>query len=179
MRIQPIQLLVSLITVLTLAACDRNITAGKSDAERIRDVHTIANIVEQFKEKTGHYPYEENFSNVRSGYVAVPISVNITDKALPEQYRYPPPGFSGGIIPNDEFLAYLRESLGPNITLPYDDAPLPRFYQYHFDGKNYFVSAVLYAPNEFTRMMRENWHKYQVGSVSNPQFKIRLFKDIK
>ncbi len=52
------------IMVAILARCTANMPAEKSDEERIKDVHLIASIVEQFKEKTGHYPYEEAFSNV-------------------------------------------------------------------------------------------------------------------
>ena len=151
----------------------------KTDAQRIADVHAIARLVEEFKQKTGHYPYEEAFLNPEPGFAAVPTSVNISSQPLPEQYRYPPPGRSGVVYSREEFLAYFEKELGKVVTLPSDSAPPPRLYQYQFDGRNYFVSAVLLEATPDTRQLAPEWHKYEVGSVAVPERRIRRFSDIK
>lgn len=151
----------------------------KSDADRIADVHAIAGLVEDVKQKTGHYPYEEAFLNPEPGFEAVPALVIISRQPLPEQYRNPPPGVSASVYSYDEFLAYLKETLGHDVILPCDSEPAPRFYQYQFDGHNYYVSAVLIAATSDTRQLAPKWHKYQVSSASAPEKKILRFVDIK
>ncbi|MDC0936728.1 hypothetical protein OAS39_10615 [Pirellulales bacterium] len=150
----------------------------KNDEQRISDVHKIATLVERFKEAAGHYPYEEAFLNPEPGFVAVPASVNITRLELPDQYRYPPPGVSGAVFGYQDFQDYLREVLGDDVVLPSDTEPPPRFYQYHFDGQNYFVSAVLTSATPDTREVAPGWHKYQVGSTAVPDQKVLRFSDI-
>jgi len=146
----------------------------------MEDVHTIAGIIEQYRQKTGRYPYAENWDNVKEGMVAISISVMISTKELPEEYRYPPGGLTGAIFLYKDFLEYLRAVLGKDLTLtedgldPYYWAP----YQFHFDGKNYFVSAHLTKPNKYTRPV-SNAHKYQVVSIGNLSMKIRAYSEIK
>jgi hypothetical protein len=154
-------------------------TLPKSDAERIADVHTIARLIEDFKQKTGHYPYEEAFLDPEPGFKAVPATVNITRQKLAEQYRYPPPGASGVVYPFNEFLAYLQDTLGGDVMLPSDSEPAPRFYQYQFDGQHYYVSATLLQPTSDTCQLAPQWHKYQVSSTSAPEKEILRFLDIK
>lgn len=158
----------------------------KTDAERIQDVHYIAELVEQYKEKTGSYPYHHWFEDVKEGYVVVPVGVNITDQTLPEQYRYPPPGVSGYVDSTEEFLKNLRYVLGNKVNVPYDDRPvvyeppyIPTFYQYHYDGNDYFVSAILTAPNQYTRELRKGYYKYQVGSTESVKWKTRNYTKLR
>lgn len=139
-----------------------------------------ATIVEQYRQKTGRYPYAENWENVEPNMVAIPIDIFISSKKLPKEYDYPPNGLTGAIFKYGEFLEYLRDVLGKNLTLPEDDrAPFEWVpYQVHFDGKNYFVSAHLTRPNAFTRPLY-NAHKYQIGSIGNDKAKIRAYPEIK
>ncbi len=156
----------------------------KTDEDRIRDVHKIASFVEAFKVKKGYYPYEEAYLNPTKDMVPVPRGVNIYYGELPEQYQYPPPGMSGRIFPTIEFKKYMEMVLGP-IDLPADDRPIkfeppyiPSCYQYLFDGRAYYVSAILKKPNENTREIRPGYYKYQVSSVAVPSRKILKFTDI-
>jgi hypothetical protein len=157
------------------------VRGNTTDEQRVADVHAIARVVERFHDKAGHYPCEEAYQNPTPGYRPVPCSVVITSQDLPEQWKYPPPGRSGRVIPLPEFRAYLEGVLGP-IELPEDDWPVsiwePRFYQYMFDGKAYYVSAVLLAATERTRELGPTRHKYQVSSISAPKHKILRFKEI-
>jgi len=151
---------------------------AKSDADRIAHVHSIARLVEDFKQKVGHYPYEEAFLNPTPGFAPVPATVNITRQQLPEQYQYPPPGVSGVVYTHDQFRDYLQELLGRDVELPVNTEPAPRFYQYHFDGRHYYVSAELFESTSATRQIAPERHKYQVSSTSVPERKILRFQDI-
>lgn len=176
------------LLLLILAGCNSKTeqTGSKTDADRIRDVHYIAELVEQYKEKTGSYPYHNWFENVEEGHVAVPVSVNITDQTLPEQYRYPPLGVSGYVDSTEEFLKDLRYVLGNKVNLLYDDRPvvykppyIPTFYQFLYDGENYYVSAILTKPSQYTRELRKGYYKYQVGSVEDKELKIRNYTGLR
>lgn len=146
-----------------------------TDAQRIADVRAIAALVEDFKRKTGHYPYEEAFINPEPGFVAVPAMVIVTSQQLPEPFRSPPPGMSVALYRNDEFRDLLAETLGREVALPSDSAPAPRFYQYQFDGKNYFISAILESRTPETREMAPGWYRYQIGSIDIPSAKVIRF----
>lgn len=153
--------------------------AGETtDVQRISDVHAIARIVEYFKGQTGHYPFEEAYLQTSPGSVAVPATVLITRHEVPEQYRYPPPGVSGTVFLYDDFAEYLSQKLGEAVKLPSDSEAAPRFYQYHFDGQNYYISAALFEPTETTRQVALRWNKYEVSSTSVPARKIRRFSEI-
>ena len=79
-----------------------------------------------------------------------------------------------------DFIHYLREVLGKDLTLPEDDCDPNEWvpYQFAFDGKNYFVSVHLTKANQYTRPVGSA-HKYQVGSVGNASQKIRAYSEIK
>jgi len=153
--------------------------AGETtDDQRVADIHAIALIVEYFKDQTGHYPFEEAYLQTSPDSQAVPATVLITRQEVPEQYRYPPPGVSGTVFLYDDFAEYLSEKLGDDVELPFDTEAAPRFYQYHFDGHNYYISAVLLEPTEATRQVAPGWNKYEVSSTSVPTKKIHRFSEI-
>ncbi|MDY6992790.1 MAG: hypothetical protein SVR94_09340 [Pseudomonadota bacterium] len=158
----------------------------KTSKEHIDSVHKIAEVIERFKEKTGNYPFIENWSNVEEGYVAVPISSNLTTRELPEEFRYPPRGVSGVVIPAKEFEKYLSNGLKEKVVLPKDDRKIrsprgnwPFFYQYLYDGKNYFVSCFLQEKMPNTRRLGRKWYKYEVGSIAVPGKNILRYSDVK
>lgn len=183
---KPFPALCGLVAVLAAAysgsAAAESDPRAAADAKRVDDVHRIAALVESYKARRGHYPYADRFENVPAGYVAVPIAVNITDRELPEHYRYPPPGVSGLVLPSAEFEAELKSVLGRDIVIPYDPGrpagDAPAFYQYFMDGRAYYVSANLYSPTAETRAIGPHYHKYQVGSVAAPARRVRRFLDI-
>ena len=151
--------------------------AAKTDADRINDVHAIAEIIERYHDITGKYPFQENWDIMPPGYKFVPITVNITDQELPPKYLVPVPGNPGSVLPTDKFENYLSAVLGEKITLPYDDRDVRQpncapFHQFYYDGKRYLVSAVLENPTPDTRTYNKVCHKYTVGSQADPEHKI-------
>lgn len=141
---------------------------GKTDAERIADIKQIAGMVEQYRRITGRYPFAEAFEGAPAG--ALPhVHVNISSQPLPEEFLLPPPGSDDAMVSSEQFEADLQEVLGPGVKLPSDDAPLPRFYQYHFDGTDYHISAALYEPTDETVSRGSDWHEYRISSASNEE----------
>jgi hypothetical protein len=155
---------------------------AKTTAEHIKSIHDIAIIIEKYKSVTGQYPFREKWEDVPEGYVAVPISAKLTQYELPEQLKYPPPGISGHVIGSDQLESYLSVGIKEPIILPKDDREIirdgkvwPYFYQFLYDGQNYFVSCYLDEHHPHARKVDENWYKYEVGSVAIPDRKIHLF----
>jgi hypothetical protein len=150
---------------------------GKTDAERIEDVHAIVRGIEEYRRRTGRLPFAETFETLPQGAPPAPINVNLAKGPLPEEFREPPPGVPEAVVTGDEFIEYLQRTLGRGFTLPSDPAPAPRFYQVHFDGRDYYVSAALFEPNEHTMPLADDWHKYQVGSRADSERRIRAVEE--
>ncbi len=162
-------LLLSLAVVLVCLACQNS--PAKTDADRIDDVHALATIAEEFKQATGFYPLADV-------YVNVPVSVNLSNRRLPAHYQYPPRGQSGSVLTVKKFEEYLRKTLGPELEVPKDDRrldELPLFYQYRFNGENYFVAAILDEATEATRTVNDLYEKYEVSSKAVAESKVQRF----
>lgn len=156
----------------------QRVAAGKSDAERMSDVHAIVQTIEDYRRATGRLPFAEVFDGVPDGVEAPPIVVHLASGQLPDEFLQPPPGEQGSILTRQEFTEYLAKALGPQVTLPVDTTLPPRFYQVYFDGADYFVSAALTEPNDHTFPLAPDWHKYQVGSRGVPEINARAFDEV-
>ena len=134
---------------------------------------------------TGRYPFAENWQNVPTGMVAVPILVNFSKHELPELFRQAPPLMSAHMKTVEEFERYLSTGLGRKVILPRDDRPFqnrldpaPHIYQYQYDGHNYFVACYLTKKLPHTNRLDKDLYKYEVGSMAVPYRNIRRFLDI-
>jgi len=178
--------LANLFLIALLVGCsDEDLHAKstiKTSGQHIESVHKIASLIEKYKANTGKYPFHENWLSVKEGYVAVPISVKLTNKRLPEEFRYPPPGRSGLVISQLEFEEYLSRGLKEKIVLPMDDREIrqkngnwPFFYQFLYDGQDYYVSCFLTESHPKARKIDDGWYKYEVGSTAVAIRNILLF----
>ena len=168
-----------LAAIVLFCGCARREPAGKTDGQRMKDVHTIATVIEQYKRKTGRYPYAEHWDNPDPNMVIIPVEVIICSRPLPREYERPPEGLLQAMIKYSDFLEYLRKVLGPDLTLPEDDRDPATWvpYQVRFDKDNYFVGAHLTHANGFTRPV-DGAFKYQVGSIGSEAAKVRAYSDI-
>ncbi len=185
-KLQMIILASVIILIVVLYPPSSYSQSPKSDQGRVNDIHLIASIIEEYDKTKGHYPFWENWQNVEKGMVAVPILVHMSSRKLPEEFQYPPTGISGLVISTEEFEEYLSKGLKRSINLPRDDRPIkspqgnwPHFYQFQYDGHNYFLSCYLNSAIPFARKLGDNFYKYEVGSVEIPKRMTRKFRDIK
>jgi len=185
MRLHTKTALIILIT-LGISCCASDTPPKKSDRNRVQDIHLIASLIEEYKDALGKYPFAENWENVEEGMAAVPILVHMSNYELPEEFQYPPPGTSGIVLSVEEFENYLSKGLRRQVNLPRDDRPIktprgnwPYFYQFQFDGHNYFVACYVNTEMPYTRKLGEGFYKYEVGSIDIPSRKTRRFRDIK
>jgi len=135
------------------------------DGVRVANVKSIFQLVQRFREKTGRCPLQGRSSGE-------PLGVNISNRPLPEQYRRPPPGAPGSIIPSHEFVAELRSALG-EVEVQFDPQRVPfgppNFYQYQFDGSHFGVAASLWFDRPGTKQLGLHYYKYELrGSCAGP-----------
>jgi hypothetical protein len=158
---------------------------NKSDLDIVNDIHYIASLIEEHKSNYGHYPFAENWINVEKDMVAVPVLINISKYELPENLNYPPPGMSGVVLTTEYFESYLNKSLNRPIIIPRDDRVVkgpngivPHFYQFLFDGSNYFISGYLTTDFPNSRKLGYGLYKYEVASIAIPDRKIQKYSEI-
>ena len=136
------------------------------DKKRIKDVHFIAELIEEFYRKTGYYPLTQNHP--------LPVNVDIGNEKAE---------FSIATISTEALKQELQNGLKRKITIPEDPQEVDmygyRLYQYYSDGAMYAVSAHLFYATEFTRPLADFIHKYQVSSASMPEYGLFRLKDIK
>ena len=175
----------SLLVLFFMSASFCFSASRKTDQDRVNDLHEIASIIEEYNKVNGHYPFAENWQNIARGKIAVPILVRMTIHELPDEFRDPPPGTSAIVVTAEVFEQYLSNGLGRIVALPRDDRPIkrpegnwPYFYQFLYDGKNYFLFCFLNTPLPYTFRLAENYYQYEVGSIAIPERKTRRFLDI-
>lgn len=139
------------------------------DLRRVEDMISLAEDIEAFRRKTGHYPLAMEPQ-------AEMTVVGITDFA-----------------PTDPEVEYtrlsllqseLRRELGENIELPRDpdegkEGVKLRIYQYATDGQDYYVSAFLENETFYTRAIADGQFMLELTSrpnVRDSQYGPRLLK---
>ena len=165
------QRIVLILFVATfLAGCSSSATEREEqkeyDVQRVKDVHHIARLVEDYFQKVGYYPL------TNKGY-KLPINIRISS----QEYGSPQPH-----VHFRELDKELRKVLGDDINIPFDpdlnNTKSSRLYQYYTDTADYEVSAFLYSQNKFTREITTYSHKYQIGAIPKLKRKKYRLQDI-
>ena len=140
-----------------------------SDVRRVEDMISLAEDIEAFYRKTGHYP-------LATAPQADMIVVGLTDYVVANPDTPP--------IPASKLLSALRKELGDNIDLPRDpddgrEGAMLRFYQYATDGQDFYVSAFLDEEMFYTRSATRGLFMMEVTSrpnVRDSQYNLRQIK---
>lgn len=161
---------------------------------RIADVHRIAQLLEEYKEKAGHYPFY-NPAPVREGYVKTGTLIGLaSEKAERELSKQPNPfGISAAVGFSGYLEDVMSEKLGLPIDLPYDPEDqaiyAPNAYYIYFSVEDdYIVMAFLRTPTEHTtQLFNAHVNVYAIASSSkiaqsmfwkSAGLKPRIYKDI-
>lgn len=156
-----------------------------ADAKRVYDVHLIAGLVEKYKAKKGFYPFGEIkppdlLHPEEKPEEITPTEIIITPCILKDEYNRPAPGRNAAIRPSISFVSELFQVLKDDPeskmlleNFPYDPQKIPvdapNFYQYRINSEgNYSISANLYHPYPNTQKIKDNYYKYEIGSIKSP-----------
>lgn len=156
----PLYFLLPFLLSLEIIGCSKsNINVHEeNDTKRINDLIHIAELIEEYHSIKGSYPLiENNGQDVNVPIATVEVKWDIPTKSAREL--------------NKDLAAVI----GHAITLPtdpvgYEASKGRRVYQYYSNGKMYAVSTHLYFPTEYTRKLGENSHKFQISSLSQPDY---------
>lgn len=172
---------------LLLFSCS-NFEGGTSklmqeDFDKIRLDHIliISNLVNEYKEKNGHFPFanrsekpvvvtiasEEQIENDKGrAPIFVDLNTRATDGNTPEQPK------SIEKVSLREFAAELERGLQRAVTLPVDPQKVPvnkpSFYYYTYYLGVFDVTAFLHNEFSFTRPLNQYNNKITVGYRSDP-----------
>jgi len=146
-----------------------------ADTVRQEDMFAIAQMVEDYQETAGHYPFQTTDETVTEALLA--------SRDLSEIERRGPPGDPMTIIDKDVFYDEVARVLGAKQVKRLADpqkvaVSAPNFYQYRVYSGGYSISVNLYNPVPQSVELGPNYHKLQVGSEYDPDQKIYPFLQV-
>jgi len=123
----------------------------ENDAQRLKDILAISDMVEAYYEINSHYPWVEEPQ-------AETINIFISDNIPP---NFPPSA------PYQLLEAELQKTLGTDAVLPKDPEDDGLLYQYATNGINYFVAAYLYNTQPYAWEQGRHANKVEITNSPN------------
>jgi hypothetical protein len=143
------------------------------DILRLNDLKEIGGYLNEYKEKTEKYPFEDKSD--------VPVYVHIATKEQRSVKMGKPP-YRHIVIPVTDLIAELEKVLKRDVLMPFDPQRKPNgrpnFYVYMITKGTYFLGVHLYHPYSFAQKIRPNWYKVEISNRPNPQLPIWKYKDL-
>ena len=144
-----------------------------ADIERLKHLKYWGGIIEEFKEKNGHYPLQNNSPTQNYVYITSPRH---------QQYPHGEPPYEHTKTDITKFKEVLENGLGRKIDLPFDPQLVPvnkpNFYIYMIQGDRYFFNVHLHDGEGFGRKLGPYYYKAEISNVAIPQRNIFTFKEL-
>lgn len=128
------------------------------DAQRMRDILAVSDMVEAFHEINGHYPV------VKEHQLEV-VHFYISDN-VPEHYP--------AAQPYQTLEAELQKTLGKDAILPKNPDPYGTPYQYATNGENYRVAAYLHHKKSYA--WNQGYHANKIEVTNHPVLEWRSYR---
>ncbi|OVE75143.1 hypothetical protein BVX97_05505 [bacterium E08(2017)] len=193
------RILCGLVVTVMLAGCGGNSAMDEeyqkqADEQRIKHFYEIADLVEEYKDKVGHYPLatqKEMLKNADGAFddddskkiyeMNPEVECLITPREIPERIKNRPGTFLR--VSYDKMNSELSKGLGREVTLPYDpqEKPVykPNFYVYVFRGGDYYLSVHLYDEYKHAQKVSDHFYKLQVTSVVDQKHGIVNYRQMR
>ena len=135
------------------------------DITRLNDLKEIGGYIEEFKAKTGNYPF--------IGVVDVPLYAQIATKDQEEIIKNSKgPPYEYKTVYAADFIKVLERGLGRKIVMPFDPQQKPsgrqNFYTYMAVKDQYFFAVHLYNEYSFAQKIGDNWYKVEISNKPQP-----------
>lgn len=128
-----------------------------ADIYRLRHLKYFGELIQEFRQKTGHYPLQ--------GKSKYPNYVHIATAGQQKYVKGGPPG-RHDITKVDVFRRELEKGLGRTIELKFDPQKVPvtapNFYIYMIEGESYFFAVHLYHERSFANPVRPHYYKTEL-----------------
>lgn len=152
--------------IIFFAACKMTSTSFQKDADiiRLRHLNYYGDILEEYNQKAGHYPFQ--------GQEDIPLYVHVAnDKQI--NSTKDGPSYAHKVIPFKDFVLELERVLGREINEYYDPqyAPdhKPNFYIYMITNDTYFFAIHVHQPFGFAKKVAEYYYKIEISNNPNRQ----------
>lgn len=143
-----------------------------ADAKRVNDTHRIAELLEAYRLKAGHLPFDEQVGPGKAGAITVLITSASAERDLVQ--RGNPLGPESSAFNSTGLLRVLRPVLGDALELPIDPQRgfngAPNGYYVRFKpGGRYLVAAFLRQPRPRTTNIAPTVFVYALRSPGDGQ----------
>ena len=131
-----------------------------ADIIRLKHLRYYGDLIEEYRAKTGSYPFMEQAN--------VPLYVHI---ASPEQEKYAQmgPPYKHKKKSFKEFVVLLEQGLQRKVLEYYDPQKVPvdkpNFYIYMANQGAYFLAVHLYQPLDFSTNISTNYNKVEISNT--------------
>lgn len=143
------------------------------DIVRLNHLKYYGDIIEEYKLKTGNYPFQENSQTQIYAFIYNTIQKEYASDTNPNEHIL--------ISPKDFFME-LEKGLGKKIDQKYDPqyAPTcrPNFYMYMIQGDTYYFAVHLSKYYSFSKRVDKNYYKVEISNKSEPSYKIYTIKEL-
>ncbi|WP_191015208.1 hypothetical protein [Treponema zioleckii] len=142
------------------------------DIVRLQHLLYYGKLIEEYKEKTGKYPFQGEKQQVYS---------LIFNKNQKKYCKDTNPNKHKQISPK-KFFAELEKGLGRKVEQLFDPQYVPSgrpvFYIYMIDGNQYFFAVHLSKYYSFSKKVDSNYYKAELSNVSDSEYKFYTVKDL-
>jgi hypothetical protein len=162
--------LLAALGVLAIPQSQAGDHQADATAKRIADVYKIAELLEEYKSKTGHLPIYEPTNLSRTFPPMVVVGSPSAEKVLATQPN--PFGISARRYESADLVNDLENTLHRKILLPADPEKHPThapnaYYVFIYNADTYLVLCFLSEPSPKTATLQEHVNVYGMGSGSS------------
>lgn len=149
-----------------------------SDIERLHDLMYYANLIKEFKKKTGRYPFEKKAKEKDNIERIVFIATDEQTKSMEE---YSNKKFTVKNIM--DFIKELESGLGRKIELHFDPqfraTSFPNFYLYTIHKSIYTFRVSQFYYHSFTHFTPKRYHEVIVSNMRNREWGYQTVRSLK
>lgn len=143
------------------------------DIVRLKHLKYYAELIEEYKSKTGHYPFQEKSQTQIYTFIYNNQQKKYASDTNPNKHK---------LISPQDFFAELEKGLDRKINQMYDPqyAPTcrPIFYIYMIQDDTYYFAVHLSKYYSFSKRVDKNYYKVEVSNKSEPAYKIYTIKEL-
>ncbi len=144
-----------------------------ADIYRLRHIKYYGELLKEYKEKTGMYPFE--------GTEKVPIYVFVAHDKQEEYTKQQNPN-PHKVVSFREFISELEDKLGKQVNQYFDPqyAPYkkPNYYIYMIRDNQYFFAVHVSTYYDFSRKIAENYYKVEISNIPPKGSNIQKYSDL-
>lgn len=151
-----------IVTLLTGFMKTSALFQKDADIVRLKHLEYYGNLIENYKEKTGYYPFEKDSNIPVIIYIAHEEQIEFTKGGINEPHKE---------VAFKEFVTELEHALQISIKEYYDPQYRPdykpNYYMYMINNATYYFAIHVHQPFPFARKVSDYYHKIEISNHPN------------